>query len=227
MISTRLIHRNPTTPERMKRPEASPIKHGIMAFLATLYLGLSMSSLNAQAGSPGENTTELATFGGGCFWCVEAVFERIPGVRAVISGYAGGRTPDPTYKAVCTGSTGHAEVVQIEFEPDRIRYEELLDLFWQAHDPTTLNRQGADEGTQYRSIILYHDDAQKAAAERSRQKVNSALGQSVVTEIVPLKKFYAAEDYHQDYFRKNPNAPYCVAVINPKLKKLDKIRPLK
>jgi peptide-methionine (S)-S-oxide reductase len=184
-----------------------------------------MSTSTTQSNSPDDGTAKHATFGGGCFWCVEAVFERMPGVRSVVSGYAGGRTPDPTYKSVCSGSTGHAEVVQIEFDPTKVSYDELLDLFWQAHDPTTLNRQGADVGTQYRSIILYHDDSQKAAAQRSKQKVAALLDQPVVTEIAPLTKFYAAEDYHQDYFRNNPNAPYCVAVIHPKLKKLGKVIP--
>jgi peptide-methionine (S)-S-oxide reductase len=179
-----------------------------------------MSSSIAQSDTPVEKTTKLATFGGGCFWCIEAVFERMPGVHGVVSGYAGGKTPDPTYREVCTGSTGHAEVVQIEFDPARVSYDDLLNLFWQAHDPTTPNRQGADVGTQYRSIIFYHDDSQKAAAELSRKKIAPAFDRPVVTEIVPLTKFYAAEDYHQDYFRKNPDAPYCVAVINPKLKKL-------
>ena len=184
-----------------------------------------MISTIAQTPAKPEPATELATLGGGCFWCVEAVFERLPGIRSVVSGYAGGHTLNPTYKAVCSGSTGHAEVVQIEFEPAKVSFEEILDLFWLAHDPTTPNRQGADVGTQYRSIILYRDDAQKLAAERSKKAAASALGQAIVTDIVPFEKFYPAEDYHQDYFRKNPNAPYCVAVINPKLKKLDKLKP--
>jgi peptide-methionine (S)-S-oxide reductase len=184
-----------------------------------------MTSTIAQTPPKPEPATELATLGGGCFWCVEAVFERLPGIGSVVSGYAGGHTLNPTYKAVCSGSTGHAEVVQIEFEPAKVSFEEILDLFWQAHDPTTPNRQGADEGTQYRSIILYRGNAQKLAAERSKKAVASALGQAIVTDIVPLEKFYPAEDYHQDYFRKNPNAPYCVAVINPKLKKLEKLKP--
>jgi peptide-methionine (S)-S-oxide reductase len=204
-----------------------PVRHRIGSIIAAFCLSLIMTSPNAQSDSPTETVTEMATLGGGCFWCVEAVFERIPGIRAVVSGYAGGKTPNPTYKEVCEGSTGHAEVVQIEFEPARISYENLLKLFWQAHDPTTPNRQGADVGTQYRSIILYHNDAQKQAAERSRQAATSALGQPVATEIVPLKRFYPAEEYHQDYFRKNPKAPYCVAVIHPKLKKLDQLGPSK
>jgi peptide-methionine (S)-S-oxide reductase len=165
---------------------------------------------------------ETATLGGGCFWCLEAAFEEVPGVRSVVSGYAGGRTTDPTYEMVCSGNTGHAEVVQIEFDPAIVTYDRLLDLFWKIHDPTTVNRQGADVGTQYRSVILYHNEAQRAAAERSRAAVAASYDASIVTEIVPLKVFYKAEQYHQDYFRRNPDAAYCVFVIAPKLKKLQK-----
>lgn len=164
--------------------------------------------------------TGLATLGGGCFWCIEAVFERLQGVKSVTSGYAGGKTPDPSYKQVCSGATGHAEVVQVEFDPEEISYEELLDIFWQAHVPTTLNRQGADIGTQYRSIILWHDEEQRAVAERSRDKAQTALKTPIVTEIAPLTTFYAAEEGHQDYFRNNEGAPYCSVVISPKLAKL-------
>jgi len=166
------------------------------------------------------NKTELATFGGGCLWCLEAVFERFEGVTSVTSGYAGGTKENPGYKEVCTGATGHAEVIQIEFDPQKISYEKLLDTFWEAHDPTTTNRQGADLGTQYRSIILYHNDAQKVAAEKSKELAQWRFPRPIVTEIVPLSKFYKAEEYHQDYFRKNPNAPYCAVVISPKLEKL-------
>lgn len=164
------------------------------------------------------NTMERATFGGGCFWCVEAVFERLEGVRSVTSGYAGGHTPKPTYRQVCTGDTGHAEVVQIEFDPRTISFARLLDVFWDAHDPTTPNRQGADTGTQYRSIILWHNEAQKQTAEKSKAAAAKRFKSPIVTEIVPLKQFYPAEEEHQDYFRKNPNAPYCAFVIRPKLK---------
>jgi peptide-methionine (S)-S-oxide reductase len=169
------------------------------------------------------NQTQLATFGGGCFWCVEAVFERLAGVKAVVSGYAGGSTDNPTYKQICNGDTGHAEVVQIEFDPAQIPFTRLLDVFWEAHDPTTLNRQGADAGTQYRSIILYHSPEQQAEAERSRRLADAGgkFGAPIVTEIVPLKKFFPAEAYHQDYFRNNPRQPYCAAVISPKLRKLE------
>jgi len=165
---------------------------------------------------------QLATFGGGCFWCVEALFETFDGIKAVTSGYAGGKTPNPTYKQISGGDTGHAEVVQIEFDPAKISYEQLLAIFWDIHDPTTLNRQGADVGTQYRSIILTHDEAQKAAAEKSKQAASAKFKTPITTEIAPLVKYYLAEDYHQDYFRKNPNVPYCAYVISPKLQKLQK-----
>lgn len=168
------------------------------------------------------NKTELATFGGGCFWCLEAIFERLPGVKAVTSGYAGGHTANPTYAEVCRHTTGHAEVVQIEFEPAKLSYEKLLDWFWEAHDPTTLNRQGNDVGDQYRSIILYHDAAQKAAAEKSKAAAAKNFPQPIVTTIEPLQKFYPAEVGHQDYYRLNPNAGYCRVVIKPKLDKLEK-----
>lgn len=162
---------------------------------------------------------EKATVGGGCFWCVEAVFEQVEGVEEVVSGYSGGRRENPTYEQVCSGGTGHAEVVQISFDPDRISYREILEIFFATHDPTTLNRQGADVGTQYRSVIFYHADAQKKVAEDVLQEVDAALGGKVVTEVAPLEKFYPAEDYHQGYFRRNPGQGYCRAVIEPKLEK--------
>jgi peptide-methionine (S)-S-oxide reductase len=177
-------------------------------------------TMNANESSKGTNATELATYGGGCFWCVEAVFQRLDGVKKVVSGYAGGKTENPTYKQVCSGETGHAEVIQIEFDPKKISYSDLLDVFWLAHDPTTLNRQGADRGTQYRSIILYHDERQKQLAEASKKKAAGQFRDSIVTEIVPLTKFYKAEDYHQNYYNDNQNAPYCQFVIRPKLDKL-------
>jgi len=161
-----------------------------------------------------------ATLGGGCFWCIEAVYKAKDGVISVTSGYAGGSRPNPTYEQVCTGATGHAEVVQIEYDPSRISYEELLAIFWKAHDPTTLNRQGHDVGTQYRSIILYHDEEQRRVAEESKRRAAAAFADPVVTEISSLDTFYPAEDYHQDYFEKNPNAGYCRVIIAPKLKKL-------
>jgi peptide-methionine (S)-S-oxide reductase len=173
-------------------------------------------AMSADTNSPAK--TELATLGGGCFWCLDAMFRTLPGVKSVTCGYAGGRTEHPTYKQVCGGGTGHAEVVQIEFEPAKISFAKLLEAFWEAHDPTTLNRQGNDEGTQYRSIILYHDASQRAAAEAAEAKASARFGGKIVTEIVPLTKFWRAEEYHQDYFRKNPNQAYCAVVVRPKLK---------
>ncbi len=166
--------------------------------------------------------TQLATFGGGCFWCTEAVFELLPGVKRVESGYAGGHVANPTYKQVCTGETGHAEVIRIEFDPAVVSYDRLVEVFFEAHDPTTLNRQGADEGTQYRSVIFYHDEAQKAAAEKGKAAAQTQFDDPIVTEISPLPKYYPAEDYHQDYFKNNPNQGYCSFVIRPKVTKLQK-----
>ena len=171
---------------------------------------------------PKPPSTQVATVGGGCFWCLEAQYETFNGVKSVTSGYDGGHKENPTYKQVCAENTGHAEVVQVEYYPNKITYEQILDIFWEIHDPTTLNYQWPDSGTQYRSIILYHDEAQKKAAEKSKNAAQAKFGGKIVTEIVPLKKFYPAEDYHQDYFRKNPNAPYCANIISPKLQKLQK-----
>ncbi len=165
--------------------------------------------------------TETATFGAGCFWCVEAIFQQLRGVQHVVSGYAGGTLDQPTYQQVCTGTTGHAEVVQITFEPNVISFRELLDVFWVMHDPTTLNRQGADAGTQYRSAIFYQTDTQREIAEQSKREVAAAKlwPQPIVTEIAPLRHFYAAENYHQNYFRHNPQQSYCRLVIDPKIRK--------
>jgi peptide-methionine (S)-S-oxide reductase len=167
--------------------------------------------------------TETAVFGGGCFWCLDAQFRLIPGVEKVTSGYAGGKTPNPTYEQVCSDQTGHAEVIQVEFDPNKVSYEEVLRKFFQAHDPTTLNRQGPDVGTQYRSIILYTSDTQKTIAEKVKAEVQSVWPRPVVTEIVPLTRFYAAEDYHQDYFSKNPTQGYCRLVVAPKVEKFEKL----
>ena len=182
---------------------------------------LNLGALAQSAHTMDTNTTETATLGGGCFWCMEAVFERLPGVISVTSGFAGGYAANPTYQQVCAGGTGHAEVTQIVFDPAKISYEKLLDVFWQAHDPTTLNRQGADEGTQYRSIILYHTEAQKVAAEKSKAGAQKNFKRPIVTDIVPFTEFFKAEDYHQEYYDKNASAPYCQIVISPKLKKLE------
>jgi len=172
---------------------------------------------------------ETVTFGSGCFWCTEAMFQQLKGVSSVVSGYSGGHVENPSYEQVCTGRTGHAEVCQIQFDPEQIPFEELLDVFFSTHDPTTLNRQGNDVGTQYRSVIFYHSERQKQIAER----VKAELGESgtwknpIVTEIVPFEKFYPAEDYHQNYFRNNPNQGYCRLVISPKLDKFQKVFKLK
>jgi len=166
-------------------------------------------------------TQQLATFGAGCFWCVEAVFQDLRGVEKVVSGYSGGARANPTYEQVCSGATGHAEVAQITFDPTVICFEELLEVFWLTHDPTTLNRQGGDTGTQYRSVIFYHDEAQKAAAEKSKQETGATnlWPNPIVTEISPLKAFYPAENYHQNYFNLHGSERYCQVVINPKVKK--------
>ncbi|HNQ73025.1 MAG TPA: peptide-methionine (S)-S-oxide reductase MsrA [Verrucomicrobiota bacterium] len=169
--------------------------------------------------APPNRSLEYATLGGGCFWCTEAVFQLLPGVIAITNGYAGGTTANPTYEEVCSGKTGHAEVIQVEFDPTRVSYEKILETFWEAHDPTTLNRQGNDVGTQYRSIILYHDARQKAVAEQSKTAAQRLFVQPILTEIVPFTTFYPGEDYHQNYYRSNPNQPYCRAVIRPKVEK--------
>jgi peptide-methionine (S)-S-oxide reductase len=167
---------------------------------------------------------ETATLAAGCFWCVEAVFGRLRGVEKVVSGYTGGTVSNPTYQEVCSGRTGHAEAVQITFDPATISFDELLEVFWRTHDPTTLNRQGADSGTQYRSAIFYHDERQRQVAERSKRQAEEAglWPDPIVTEIVPFTGFYAAEGYHQDYYRLNSFQPYCRLVIDPKITKLQK-----
>jgi len=176
-----------------------------------------MSSLNAKV--------EKAVVGGGCFWCIEALFERVVGVSSAQSGYSGGAVKNPTYEDVCTGKTGHAEVVEIEFDSDVISYEDILNIFFEIHDPTTLNAQGADKGTQYRSVIFYIDENQKEIAKSAIEKQNQKFNKKVVTELSKLDVFYPAEEYHQDYFRRNPNVPYCAYVIAPKLQKLIKNPP--
>lgn len=168
-----------------------------------------------------EAITETAIIGGGCFWCTEAVFEKVEGVKEAISGYAGGKVPNPTYKQICTGLTGHAEVIKIIYDPKVITFERILEIFGDAHDPTTLNRQGADVGTQYRSTIMYLNESQKEIATKWKSSLNAKLVDQVVTEIVPAPIFYNAEEYHQDYYDKNPNQGYCNFVIRPKLKKLN------
>lgn len=182
-----------------------------------------MMMTEKSLGSDGERF-QVATLGGGCFWCLEAVYQEMSGIHEVISGYAGGDEPDPTYRQVGSGTTGHAEVVQLRFDPQVVSYREILEVFFTIHDPTTLNRQGADVGPQYRSIILYHDPEQKQAAEQviaafEQQKIWS---RPIVTEVEPLERFYMAEDYHQNYYRSNPRQPYCTVVIDPKVTKFRK-----
>ena len=172
-------------------------------------------------------TLSRATFGTGCFWCTEAVFLEVKGVHRVVSGYAGGYTKNPTYQQICTGTTGHAEVIQIDFDPEVISFEDLLQVFWRTHDPTTLNRQGADVGTQYRSVIFYHDEEQRASAEKSKQEADASdlWKDPIVTEIAPFDTFYVGEGYHQEFYRNNPHQPYCFVVIDPKMKKFRKDMP--
>lgn len=171
------------------------------------------------------SNTAKATFGTGCFWCTEAMFNTLDGVISAVSGYEGGQTVDPTYKDVCTGTTGHAECVEVTYDPTRISYQDLLQAFFRSHDPTTLNRQGADVGTQYRSVIFYHSDEQKQLAETAKAELDKAgaYADPIVTEISPAETFYRAEDYHQDYFLKNPNQGYCAFVVAPKLDKFRKV----
>ena len=183
---------------------------------------MSSSLMNAQVG----DKTDTATFATGCFWCTEAIFEELNGVLKVTSGYTGGHVNNPTYKEVCTGETGHAECVQIVYEPGKITYDELLEVFFEVHDPTSLNRQGADVGTQYRSAIFYNSDEQKQKAEYYKNELNKAGAYSkpIVTEISPLDRFYVAENYHQEYYENNKNSnPYCAVVIRPKLEKFQKV----
>jgi len=170
----------------------------------------------------GNMTREVATLGGGCFWCTEAIFNELKGVEKVESGYSGGSVEKPSYEDVCTGTTGHAEVIQVTFDPHIISYRDLLQVFFTLHDPTTLNRQGADVGTQYRSAIFYHDEAQRKVAEDVIREVNTSKiwKRPIVTEVAPFKAFYKAEDYHQEYFQKNKNSGYCQVIIAPKIVKL-------
>ena len=187
------------------------------------FIGIIIGFTLAETEKNINQSIEQATFGAGCFWCVEAVFQDIEGVLDVRAGYTGGTTDNPTYEEVCSGRTGHVEVIQIDFDSSKVDYKELLDLFWVSHDPTTLNRQGADVGTQYRSAIYYHSDSQKVMAEKSIDNANNIklYSNPIVTEVSVLDTFYIAENYHQNYYRLNKNAPYCQLVIRPKLEKLN------
>ncbi len=196
----------------------------------TIIINIFLMLLTVTAGYSQEKTknmnqgkTEVATFGSGCFWCTEAVFQQLEGVISVSPGYSGGIRPNPTYEQVSSGATGHAEVAQIKYNPEIITFADLLEVFWKSHDPTTLNRQGADVGAQYRSVIFYHDEKQKVLAEQYKRKLNeaNAFEKPVVTEITAFEKFYPAENYHVNYYNNNKNAPYCTFVIKPKV---DKVR---
>jgi peptide-methionine (S)-S-oxide reductase len=189
----------------------------VLLLVASVLAGLAQTKPMNSA-----NQTETATLGGGCYWCTEAIFQMLPGVKSVASGFAGGTKENPTYEEVCTGRTGHAEVIQVEYDPKVISYEKILKTFWEAHDPTTLNRQGHDTGTQYRSIILYSNEAQKLAAEKSKAEAQKHFHDPIVTQIVPLQKFYKAKLDHQNFYRNNPNQPYCQAIIRPKVEKFEK-----
>jgi peptide-methionine (S)-S-oxide reductase len=202
----------------------------IILFITVTFVGCNESNSKEKSGMKNimndkNPNLEVATFGSGCFWCSEAIFERVKGVESVISGYSGGTVKNPTYDEVCTGKTGYAEVTQITFDPKVVSYDELLEIFWKTHDPTTLNRQGNDVGTQYRSVIFYHNDEQKQKAEYYKNKLTEEKiwEKPIVTEITRFEKFYPAEDYHQEYYDNNPNQGYCAYVITPKVEKFEKI----
>ena len=193
------------------------MKTRVVSLLSALLL-----SMTASVSSAASAKLESLVVGGGCFWCTEAAYELHPGVKNVVSGYAGGNVPNPTYEQICTKKTGHAEVIRIDYDPAEVSLERLLEFFWQVHNPTQVGGQGNDIGPQYRSIILFANEAQKAAAEKSRAKAAQEFRDPITTEIVPLEKFWEAEAYHQDYFRRNPNQGYCAYVIAPKITKLRK-----
>jgi len=187
-----------------------------------LAVGLAFSAMTSLRAETSTAKPEVLILGGGCFWCLEGAFEIVPGVLNVENGYAGGKVPEPSYEQVCSGETGHAEVVRITYDPSKVSIERLFELFWKVHDATSLNRQGADVGTQYRSVIFYTSEAQKAAAQSAIAKEQPLLSKPIVTEVVPLVNFYLAEDYHQDYFQKHPNQGYCQVVVRPKVEKVRK-----
>jgi peptide-methionine (S)-S-oxide reductase len=203
-------------------------RHTVMFFLAGLLTGLFTGGSDMTGTALGADTKPKlakATFAGGCFWCTEAVYAQIKGVESVTSGYTGGAVPNPTYKQVCTGQTGHAEGVEIEFDPAVVGYGKLLEVFFSTHDPTTRNRQGADVGTQYRSAVFFHDEEQRKLAEQVIERLDAAKAfpNPIVTEVVEATTFYPAENYHQDYFANNPLQPYCQAVVSPKVEKVRKV----
>lgn len=195
----------------------------LLVLVGTFYYSVQTLGIQ-QKGKKTMASVDTATFAAGCFWCVEAVFQNLKGVQSIISGYSGGFVPNPTYKQVCSDTTGHAEACQIVFDPKIVSYDELLEVFWKVHDPTTMNRQGNDEGTQYRSSVFYHNDEQKKLAEHYKKELNAsgAFNAPIVTEIVPFKTFYKAENYHQNYYNENGSQPYCKFVIQPKVEKFKK-----
>lgn len=204
-------------------------KISLLFFIITVILSLNENyfsqNLKKVKNMDNKNKYEIATFGTGCFWCTETIFEKLKGVESAVSGYSGGTKENPTYKEVCTGNTGHAEVIQVTFDPSIISFKDLLEVFWKTHDPTTLNRQGEDVGTQYRSVIFYHNDEQKKLAEEYKAKLESAkvYQDPIVTEITKFKNFFPAENYHQDYYEQNKSQPYCSFVITPKVEKFKKV----
>lgn len=197
----------------------------VIAAMATASCDAQAPKRSDQAPTTKSGKLELATFGGGCFWCTEAVFEKVKGVDKVVSGYAGGFVPNPTYKQVCTGQTGHAEVIQMTFDPAVIAYEDLLEIFWKTHDPTTPNQQGPDTGPQYRSVVFYHNDQQKKTAEDYKKQLGESktFRKPIVTEISAHTTFYAAENYHQDFYELNRRYPYCTRYVSPKIKKFNRL----
>lgn len=201
------------------------IKSSILLFIIIVLVNNCNAKNDYEVKMIDSTKLSIATFGSGCFWCSEAVFERVKGVYKVVSGYSGGNVPNPTYDSVCTGLTNHAECVQVYFNEKEVSYTKLLEIFFKTHDPTTLNKQGADVGTQYRSVIFYHDEKQRQIAEKIKKKLNDEKiwDNPIVTEIVPFKKFYEAEDYHQNYYEKNPYQGYCAFVITPKIEKFEKV----
>jgi len=207
------------------------MKLGVISFLLIAAMSshsnaqFSIDQTKNMTNSENDTDIQVATFGSGCFWCTEAIFQNIDGVEKVESGYMGGHVKNPTYKEVCSGLTGHAEVIQLMYDPTEVTYDELLEIFWKTHDPTTLNQQGGDVGTQYRSVIFYHNKEQKQLAETYKRELTEAeaFDQPIVTEITPASVFYKAENYHQNYYNLNGNAPYCALVIQPKLEKFKKV----
>lgn len=195
------------------------MKKPFTVLFAAMSTAFGLSASDAPAADAPAAKLESAIIGGGCFWCVEAQYKMLKGVKKVVSGYAGGHVKNPTYKQICQGDTGHAEVIRVDYDPAQITFRDVIDLFWDAHDPTTLNRQGNDVGPQYRSIILYTSEEQKKISEESKVNAEKIIGKPIVTEIVPLEIFYPAEDYHQDYYKNNPYQGYCQAVVRPKVSK--------